>query len=314
MTDGTTSFPGARGGGRPAGHGPAFLPAPRLAAAALCAALFLLGAPVGPAAWNGTRQDTRLANETGDGTYTSPGAALSGIADSRTMVNIYYPSGCAWDAAARVLVCRDAEDAVTSRAADEEGSLGESGEGSGASALDRGNPFAEADWLEDLPVGFLVAWPSATDLPGSTSDEGLPEWLECDGQAISADDYPELAALVGETLPDLSGAFLRGATDEEIASGALAQVVADSLPGHTHTIPVGSVRTASAESDGESATAEGHVVSDSLDEDATFSSSLAGEVTAMVPDGETTLATGTSGGEETRPANRAVRVYIRALP
>jgi microcystin-dependent protein len=47
-----------------------------------------------------------------------------------------------------------------------------------------------------------MAWLTATAPPG---------WLLCDGQNISQTLYPELFALLGTKVPDLRGAFLRGA-------------------------------------------------------------------------------------------------------
>lgn len=55
-----------------------------------------------------------------------------------------------------------------------------------------------------VPVGTIIAWPSST-LPGG-DDAG--KWLECNGQ--STEGYPELAAIVGSSVPDYRGVFLRG--------------------------------------------------------------------------------------------------------
>jgi len=55
-----------------------------------------------------------------------------------------------------------------------------------------------------VPVGTIIAWASLT-LPGG-NDEG--KWLACNGQ--STDGYPDLAAIVGSTVPDYQGVFLRG--------------------------------------------------------------------------------------------------------
>ena len=55
-----------------------------------------------------------------------------------------------------------------------------------------------------VPIGTIVAWPVATN----PSD--WEKWLECNGQAIDAAVYPELRALIGATVPDLRGLFLRG--------------------------------------------------------------------------------------------------------
>ncbi len=49
------------------------------------------------------------------------------------------------------------------------------------------------------PIGSIVAWPTATAPTG---------WIECDGGSTAA--YPELATLIGATVPDLRGEFVRG--------------------------------------------------------------------------------------------------------
>jgi hypothetical protein len=55
-----------------------------------------------------------------------------------------------------------------------------------------------------VPVGTVVAWPVATNPPD------MENWLECNGQGIDQTAYPELAAIVGATVPDYRGLFLRG--------------------------------------------------------------------------------------------------------
>lgn len=50
-----------------------------------------------------------------------------------------------------------------------------------------------------VPVGTILTWPVGTIPDG---------WLECDGQSTAA--YPGLAAVVGPTVPDLRGEFVRG--------------------------------------------------------------------------------------------------------
>lgn len=55
-----------------------------------------------------------------------------------------------------------------------------------------------------IPIGTVIAWPSAS-WPADADN-----WLECNGQAISSAVYPELVALVGATVPDYRGIFLRG--------------------------------------------------------------------------------------------------------
>ena len=55
-----------------------------------------------------------------------------------------------------------------------------------------------------VPVGTVVVWTVAAN----PSD--MENWLECNGQAITKTDYPDLYAIVGATVPDFQGMFLRG--------------------------------------------------------------------------------------------------------
>ncbi|WP_374044373.1 phage tail protein [uncultured Bilophila sp.] len=55
-----------------------------------------------------------------------------------------------------------------------------------------------------MPVGTVIVWPSAS-WPTDADN-----WLECNGQAISSAVYLELVVLVGATVPDYRGIFLRG--------------------------------------------------------------------------------------------------------
>lgn len=55
--------------------------------------------------------------------------------------------------------------------------------------------------ISSTPTG-VVQW-----YAGSTPPEG---WLECNGQTIIQTDYPALYAIVGDTVPDLRGEFIRG--------------------------------------------------------------------------------------------------------
>ncbi len=54
-----------------------------------------------------------------------------------------------------------------------------------------------------VPVGTIIAWPSATN----PSD--MDKWLECNGQSVPT-SYSDLRAIVGSTVPDYTGMFLRG--------------------------------------------------------------------------------------------------------
>ena len=55
-----------------------------------------------------------------------------------------------------------------------------------------------------VPVGTIIAWASTT----APTEGGT--WLLCNGQSCSA--YPKLVALIGNTVPSLSGRFLEGTT------------------------------------------------------------------------------------------------------
>lgn len=54
---------------------------------------------------------------------------------------------------------------------------------------------------EVLPVGVVIAWPSSKAFP--------EDFLECNGQSVSAVEYPVLASIMGNT-PDMRNVFLQG--------------------------------------------------------------------------------------------------------
>ena len=80
-----------------------------------------------------------------------------------------------------------------------------------------------------LQVGFIGIWPLGVNPEGMDADP--PEWLECNGQAINAAIYPDLAAIYGSNVPDLRDRFLRGGT---AAQAGLHY--ADSTRSHAHGI------------------------------------------------------------------------------
>ena len=55
-----------------------------------------------------------------------------------------------------------------------------------------------------IPVGTVITWPS------NSWPSDRDNWLECNGQSISSAVYPELVALIGGSVPDYRGIFLRG--------------------------------------------------------------------------------------------------------
>jgi hypothetical protein len=90
------------------------------------------------------------------------------------------------------------------------------------------------------PIGSIVAWPvDATRLPSG--------WHLCDGEPLSAKDYPELTALLGATygavgpgqvkLPDFQNCFLRGVGSE---SEPLGKLQPWAVGEHTHSIATAS--------------------------------------------------------------------------
>jgi microcystin-dependent protein len=72
------------------------------------------------------------------------------------------------------------------------------------------------DTSVNIPVGAILMWGSSN----------IPEgWLELNGQAIDATEYPELASLYGLNLPDFRGYFPRaeGTNSDGTQSGTLIQ-------------------------------------------------------------------------------------------
>lgn len=78
-----------------------------------------------------------------------------------------------------------------------------------------------------LPPGMIMAYAGQNPPPG---------WLPCDGRSTSG--FPALAALVGSTVPDLRGYFIRGAgtNADGTTSGAPGQKQADEVKSHSHNV------------------------------------------------------------------------------
>lgn len=86
------------------------------------------------------------------------------------------------------------------------------------------------------PVGAIMAW--WTDTPPD-------KWLLCDGTSVDSDDYPALAAVIGDTgglvvLPDFTDRFLFGAginDDVRDLGGENEHILTVAeMPAHTHDI------------------------------------------------------------------------------
>ena len=130
-----------------------------------------------------------------------------------------------------------------------------------------------------VPVGMILAWPVATN------PEDMDNWLECNGQSISPSVYPELFAVVGSSVPDLRGLFLRGYGGKSAALGATQD-------------------QATASSGIQIATAFIDLGGGGWD----------GWAYAPYPQAGGSWTTLPGTGDETRPVNMAVRYLVRARP
>lgn len=157
--------------------------------------------------------------------------------------------------------------------------------GADATSFDPTLVTVKAKGTSSIPVGTIIAWPVATNPSDWQNSDGTYNWLECNGQSISASVYPELFAVVGPQVPDLRGLFLRGLGGN---SAALGVQQGDAVKAHTHNTVAGSWTAWLG---------EGH-------------SSHSHYTFAMGGGGQTTA----SGGVENRPINMAVRYLVRARP
>ena len=139
-----------------------------------------------------------------------------------------------------------------------------------------------------IPSGAVMAFAMAVAPAG---------WIPCDGRSLSRSAYPRLFSAIGTlygsvdsnsfNVPDLRGEFLRGwdaigGTARGIDVGrAFASFQADELRSHAHTFGISTRETESGW--------------------ATMGSNFVGE-----------YSTNLTGGNETRPRNRAVLFCIRA--
>ena len=174
-------------------------------------------------------------------------------------------------------------------------------QGADATSFDPTLVSIEAKSSGGVPVGTIVAWPVATN----PSD--WDKWLECNGQSISQAVYPELFAVIGANVPDLSGLFLRGyggnsdalgspqedAVRAGFGVGTLDKVLVwgDRYRSHTGIFKVLSSSPTNVMSDG------------SID-----------DATGLAQDLEVDLSGGAPTSVEFRPVNMAVRYLIRSLP
>ena len=146
-----------------------------------------------------------------------------------------------------------------------------------------------------VPVGTIVAWPVAS------SPKDAAKWLECNGQAVSPAVYPKLYAIVGPTVPDYRGLFLRGYGGN---SGALGVLQSDQFQASKIAMNInGSTRIGLS-----------HL---SVPTSGNINVGLITFTESRYPD-DTLIAAHPDGGgaprygNETRPINKAVRYLIRA--
>lgn len=139
-----------------------------------------------------------------------------------------------------------------------------------------------------VPVGSIIAWPVAIDPPDMDS------WLECKGQTITQTIYPELYAVVGNKVPDLRGLFLRGLGGNSAALG-VAQNYGTYVPNASVSLSLNDISVNGLWYNG---IGESYIWYYGPGGGSGFSASQ-------------TISTGVN---ETRPMNMAVRYFIRAKP
>ena len=167
-----------------------------------------------------------------------------------------------------------------------------------------------------VPVGTIIAWPVAAN------PKDADKWLECNGQAVNAAVYPELAAIVGGNVPDYRGLFLRGYGSQASyhyggvwhSSGGLGVIQGDAIRNIS-----GRIWSNSNNSDVQ---AFGEVPADSLQVSGAFTpiwgrtwtspedTQLKQHLTGFDFDASRT----TPVANEIRPVNKAVRYFVRAKP
>ena len=164
--------------------------------------------------------------------------------------------------------------------------------GADATSFDPTKVAVEAKSSGGVPVGTIISWPVATN------PEDMDNWLECNGQSISPSVYPELFAVLGNSVPDLRGLFLRGHGGN---SAALGVQQGDAIRNITGKFGFDD-QFAWNGYDGAFADA-GYAPYGATNEKREFGAAVIFDASRVVP---------TAG--ENRPVNQAVRYLVRARP
>lgn len=152
-----------------------------------------------------------------------------------------------------------------------------------------------------IPVGTVITWPS------NSWPSDADKWLECNGQSISSAVYPELVGVVGSSVPDYRGIFLRGYGSQVSthygpvthSSAGLGQLQGDAIRQISGEVEVG-------RKEGKWPTATGLFSSRKAD----HSTSSGSDYSSGIINFDSSRVTPTA--QEIRPVNRSVRYLIRA--
>jgi hypothetical protein len=158
-----------------------------------------------------------------------------------------------------------------------------------------------------VPVGTVVAWPVSSN-PSDWSN-----WLECNGQSISSTAYPDLYAVVGGTVPDYRGLFLRGHDPQSVhdpdgASRPVGSTQQDAGRNITGQAPLGDSIP------DHSAVFDGFFYYDLSDGSSWIGSGDTDRDNPLIRVDASRVWGTAHTAEEFRPVNTAVRYIIRAKP
>ncbi|WP_051676876.1 tail fiber protein [Maridesulfovibrio frigidus] len=161
-----------------------------------------------------------------------------------------------------------------------------------ATSFDPTSITVEAKAISGVPIGGVIPWTSGT----------VPEgFLECNGQSTSA--YADLAAIVGSTVPDLRGEFIRGWDHGKGVDGgrSLRSIQSQQLGSHQHQSGWGEANGAGHAYAPFGSGGSGHAGSGSSDTDNNM---------WYTDDGS--ALNGGRVGAETRPRNYSMMYIIKA--